>query len=84
MCLGAPKQEKWIFENRDKLKAKVCMGIGGSVDVFAGKTKRAPLLFQKMGLEWFYRLLKEPWRYKRMLALPKFAITVLLKGKRQG
>jgi len=84
VCLGAPKQEKWIFENRDKLKAKVCMGIGGSVDVFAGKTKRAPLLFQKMGLEWFYRLLKEPWRYKRMLALPKFAITVLLKGKRQG
>lgn len=84
VCLGAPKQERWIYENRNKLDVKVCMGIGGSLDVFAGKAKRAPAIYQKFGLEWFYRLLKEPWRYKRMLALPKFAVTVLLKGERQG
>jgi N-acetylglucosaminyldiphosphoundecaprenol N-acetyl-beta-D-mannosaminyltransferase len=83
VCLGMSKQEKWIYHNRDKLNTKVCMGIGGSLDVFAGKVKRAPEIYQKLGLEWFYRLMKEPWRYKRMLALPKFAFTVVLKGRRQ-
>ena len=83
VCLGMGKQEKWIYKHRDKLKVKVCMGIGGSLDVFAGKAQRAPDFYCKYGLEWFYRLIKEPWRYKRMLALPKFALTVILKGKRQ-
>jgi N-acetylglucosaminyldiphosphoundecaprenol N-acetyl-beta-D-mannosaminyltransferase len=83
VCLGMSKQEKWIFNNRQKLKAKLCIGVGGTLDVFAGKVKRAPEVFQKLGLEWFYRLLKEPWRYKRMLALPKFALTVIFKGERQ-
>jgi len=83
VCLGAPKQEKWIYEHREQLHVKVCMGIGGSVDVFAGKAKRAPEIYQKLGLEWFYRLMKEPWRYKRMLALPKFAWTVILERWRR-
>lgn len=74
VCLGAPKQEKWINKNKNKLKCKIAMGTGGSVDVYAGVVKRAPLIFQKLGLEWFYRLLKEPWRFKRMLVLPKFLI----------
>ncbi|MBZ4645699.1 MAG: tagA [Clostridia bacterium] len=82
VCLGMSKQERWIYNNRNKLNARVCMGIGGSLDVFAGKAQRAPEVFQKLGLEWFYRLIKEPWRYKRMMALPKFAVTVMLKGKR--
>ncbi len=81
VCLGMSKQEKWIYNNRDKLRAKVCMGIGGSLDVFAGKAKRAPGIYQKLGLEWFYRLIKEPKRYKRMLALPKFAWTVIVEGR---
>ncbi|MNV40999.1 putative N-acetylmannosaminyltransferase [compost metagenome] len=53
------------------------MGVGGSFDVISGKSKRAPIAFQKMRIEWLYRLLKEPTRYKRMLALPKFALKVV-------
>lgn len=82
VCLGAPAQEKWIDENADKLKVKVAMGIGGSLDVFAGKVERAPEFYCKHGLEWFYRLKKEPWRAKRMAALPKFAATVVFKGRK--
>ena len=81
VCLGAPKQEEWIYENKEKLSARVLMGIGGSLDVFAGEVERAPDVWCKLGLEWFYRLVKEPWRFKRMLALPKFGFTVLLKGR---
>ena len=82
VCLGSPKQEEWIFKNRDKLSCHVMMGIGGSLDVFAGVAERAPQIWQKLGLEWLYRLKKEPKRFWRMLALPKFAFTVLLKGRR--
>ena len=82
VCLGAPAQEMWIDENADKLNVKVAMGIGGSLDVFAGKVERAPEFYCKHGLEWFYRLKKEPWRAKRMMALPKFALTVMLKGRK--
>lgn len=81
VCLGAPKQEKWIYKYSDRINARVLMGIGGSLDVFAGEVERAPEVWCKYGLEWLYRLIKEPWRFKRMLALPKFALTVLLKGK---
>ncbi len=84
VCLGAPKQEKWIYENKDKVKARVMMGIGGSLDVFAGEVERAPEIWCRLGLEWLYRLIKEPWRFKRMLALPKFGLTVLFKGERYG
>lgn len=78
VCLGAPKQEKWISKNKDRLNCKIAMGVGGSVDVYAGLVKRAPLAFQKLGLEWFYRLIKEPWRIKRMLVLPKFLIKFIV------
>lgn len=82
VCLGAPKQEEWINKRRDKLKVKAAMGIGGSLDVFAGRVERAPDIFCKLGLEWFYRLCKEPWRIGRMMELPKFAATVVIKGKK--
>ncbi len=75
--LGAPKQEFWIHEHKNLLKVKICIGVGGSIDVFAGCVKRAPVFFQKNGLEWLYRLYKEPWRYKRMLDLPRFVILAL-------
>jgi len=81
VCLGAPKQEKWIDAHREMLNTHVCMGLGGSLDVLAGNVKRAPLFFQKTGLEWFYRLCKEPKRIGRMMDLPRFAWTVLRKGK---
>jgi len=53
------------------------MGVGGSLDVLSGEVKRAPVIFQRLGLEWFYRLITQPWRFKRMLALPKFVLVVL-------
>jgi len=82
VCLGAPKQEKWIAEHKDELGAKLLLGVGGSLDVWAGTVERAPEKYQKAGLEWFYRLLKQPSRFFRMMALPKFGLTVLFKGKR--
>lgn len=81
VCLGFPKQERWIDAHSD-INTKIAMGIGGSLDVFAGKVKRAPAFFQKAGLEWLYRLLKQPSRFVRMLALPKFGLTVLFRGKK--
>jgi N-acetylglucosaminyldiphosphoundecaprenol N-acetyl-beta-D-mannosaminyltransferase len=82
VCLGVPKQEKWIYKNAPNLNAKVLMGLGGSLDVFSGKTKRAPVFYQKLGIEWLYRLVKEPKRFIRMLDLPKFAVTVLIHGRK--
>ncbi len=77
VCLGAPKQELWITENKDKLKVKACMGVGGTLDVLAGNVKLAPDFFRDHGLEWLYRLFKEPKRFKRMLKLPKFILYVI-------
>ena len=82
VCLGAPAQEKWINNNMYKLNARVCMGVGGSIDVLAGEAERAPEKWCNMGLEWLYRLLKQPSRFFRMMSLPKFALTVLFKGER--
>ena len=77
VCLGAPKQEEWIEKNKDQLKVKVSIGVGGTMDVLAGNVKLAPDFFRNNGLEWMYRLYKEPWRFKRMLRLPKFILYIL-------
>ncbi|NUU60902.1 WecB/TagA/CpsF family glycosyltransferase [Paenibacillus sp. JW14] len=74
---GADSQEPWIAKYKSRLAVPIMMGVGGSFDVISGKSRRAPVAFQKMRIEWLYRLLKEPTRYKRMLALPKFAIKVM-------
>ncbi|WNR44672.1 WecB/TagA/CpsF family glycosyltransferase [Paenibacillus roseipurpureus] len=74
---AAANQEPWIGKYKSQLGVPVMMGVGGSFDVLSGKLKRAPVLFQKLRLEWFYRLLQEPWRYKRMLLLPQFALKVM-------
>lgn len=76
VALGAPKQEYWIAEHMERLQIPVAMGIGGSMDVLSGNVKRAPKWMQKMSLEWLYRLLIQPTRFKRMLALPKFMLAV--------
>ncbi len=81
VCLGVPKQEKWIFENRSRLNSTLILGLGGSLDVFAGEVKRAPRIFIKLGLEWFYRLICEPWRLGRMMKLPKFLLSVIFSKK---
>lgn len=85
VCLGAPLQENWIYQNRSKLpNVKVYLGLGGSLDVYSGNVKRAPKLFIKLGLEWFYRLLCEPKRIGRMMKLPKFYFgTWIYKLKRK-
>ena len=72
--LGAPKQEKWIANNRKKLSAGAAVGCGGTIDVLAGVAELAPEFYRKNGLEWFYRLCKQPSRFGRMLALPRFLL----------
>lgn len=74
---GAPKQERWIHANKDKLNCKVIIGNGGTVDVLAGRVKRAPMIYQNLGIEWLYRLVKNPKRIKRQMILPIFALKVL-------
>jgi len=78
VALGAPKQEKWIYSHMDRLNAKVCIGVGGAIDILAGKAQLAPDIFRRNGLEWLYRLYKEPRRFIRMLDLPRFMLRVLL------
>ncbi len=79
VCLGVPVQEEWLSANKDKLTAaRMCMCLGGSLDVYAGAVKRAPKIFIDLSLEWLYRLLKEPKRIGRMMKLPKFLIGTYL------
>lgn len=72
VAMGSPKQEIWIIENRDKINAPFCMGVGGTFDVVCGNVEWAPVFFRRTGTEWLYRLAKEPTRWRRQLALPKF------------
>ncbi len=83
VCLGAGKQEKWICDNaKDLTSVRLCMGVGGTLDVLAGNVKRAPKFFIKLNLEWLYRFLKQPSRIGRFAALPKFVLKVRKsKGK---
>ncbi len=82
VCTGPVKQEKWIYENKDKLDIGFGIGLGGTIDGIAGVVKRAPEAWQKLGLEWLYRAIKQPQRFFRLLVLPKFVLTVLFRGKR--
>lgn len=78
VAYGAPRQDKWIARNRDVLESvRVAIGVGGALDFIAGKAIRAPLWLRRLNLEWLYRLVREPWRWRRMLALPRFAWRVL-------
>lgn len=84
VCLGAPKQELWIAENLDSLDVSLCAGLGGALDVFAGRVRRAPAVFRKLGLEWLYRIILEPRRIKRALKLPLFVLAVIRKRASGG
>ncbi len=77
VAFGSPKQEFWIAKNLDKLPVNVAVGVGGAFDFISGKVKRAPSLFRKLGLEWLFRLLIQPWRIKRQLSLIVFIFLVL-------
>jgi len=76
VALGAPKQEKWIYGNLDKLDVKLCIGVGGTLDVLSGRVPKTPEFLRRNGLEWLYRLCREPRRAKRMLDLPRFMLRV--------
>ncbi|MGE5416738.1 MAG: WecB/TagA/CpsF family glycosyltransferase [Acidobacteriota bacterium] len=81
VALGAPKQDYWIEKYLADLEVPVCIGVGGSLDVWSGNVKRAPAFWRRSGLEWLYRLVSEPSRIKRQIVLPLFAAKVIMQGK---
>lgn len=83
VALGAPRQDLWIARHLPELQVPVCIGVGGTFDVLAGKVKRAPKVWRRLGLEWLYRLLHEPRRIRRQMALPRFAWRVIREGGRE-
>jgi N-acetylglucosaminyldiphosphoundecaprenol N-acetyl-beta-D-mannosaminyltransferase len=84
VCLGAPRQERFMAEHLHDLKVRLMIGLGGSLDSFAGTVKRAPKWMIRLNLEWLYRLIKEPRRFGRMLRLPKFLFAVIQKRLHGG
>ncbi len=83
VAYGAPKQEKWIDENKNKVSAQIIMGVGGSFDFYSGTIKRAPAFFRKLGLEWLWRLILQPKRIKRIYnALIKFPLICVFSSPR--
>lgn len=77
VAFGPPKQEKWIYKNLPNIDVKVAIGVGGAFDFISGRVPRAPVWIRKVGFEWLFRLIIQPWRWRRQLALPKFVILVL-------
>ena len=82
VAYGAPAQDLWIWRNLSRLPTAVAMGVGGAYDFLSGRQHRAPLAMRRMGLEWLFRLYREPWRWRRMLVLPQFAAQVVLRGRK--
>ena len=84
VCLGSPKQELWVYNNRERLNVKVTLCGGGSLDVLAGEVKRAPQFFINLGLEWLYRIASQPSRWGRAMELPRFVLAVFAHKLRKG
>jgi N-acetylglucosaminyldiphosphoundecaprenol N-acetyl-beta-D-mannosaminyltransferase len=82
--LGAPKQELWMVGNLERLSVNLCVGLGGSIDIFAGNVKRAPKPLRALGLEWLYRVFKQPRRIGRVIKLPLFIFAVLRRKFKRG
>ncbi|QQS44677.1 WecB/TagA/CpsF family glycosyltransferase [Candidatus Roizmanbacteria bacterium] len=79
-AFGSPWQEKWFWAHKDKFKGIVCMGVGGGFDFALGKISRAPAWVRTIGMEWLFRLLKQPWRAKRQMRLFRY-ILLLIKAR---
>lgn len=77
ISFGSPTQELWVWHNREQLRGTVCVGVGGAFDFIAGTVSRAPVFIRQVGLEWLYRLVVQPWRWKRQLRLLQFVVLVL-------
>ncbi|NLG27587.1 MAG: WecB/TagA/CpsF family glycosyltransferase [Chloroflexi bacterium] len=84
VAYGAPRQDLWIARNLQRLDVPVCMGVGGALDFVAGVARRAPRWMRRWGLEWLHRLICQPWRWRRMLALPRFAGEVMRQRRRES
>jgi N-acetylglucosaminyldiphosphoundecaprenol N-acetyl-beta-D-mannosaminyltransferase len=82
VALGAPKAEHWIYNNKNRLHARVAIGVGGTLDIIAGTVRRAPRMWQALNLEWLFRLLNQPSRWRRQLILPRFAARALFYRER--
>lgn len=83
VCLGFPRQERWMAEFGPQTGAHLMIGLGGALDVFSGNTKRAPVAWQKLNLEWAYRLVHEPSRIGRMAKLPLFLVDAKKERKKE-
>lgn len=83
VAFGFPRQEKWISDYLSQVSHGIAVGVGGSFDVLSGKTKRAPKFVQSFHIEWLYRLIKQPSRYKRMAVLPKFLQEIYKQNKKE-
>ncbi|MFZ4663214.1 MAG: WecB/TagA/CpsF family glycosyltransferase [Caldilineaceae bacterium] len=81
VAFGHPRQDLWIAHHQHELPGQVALGIGGAFDFVAGVTPRAPKWMQRWGIEWLYRLLQQPWRWRRMIVLPLFALRVLWRER---
>lgn len=79
VAYGHPQQDFWIHQHRHELPVAVAVGVGGAFDFVAGITQRAPLWIQRLGLEWLDRLIRQPWRWRRMAVLPLFALLVVME-----
>lgn len=84
VCLGAPRQELWMYDHAGMKEVGLMIGLGGCLDIMAGHVKRAPESWQRLGLEWLYRLLKEPRRVKRMIKLPGILLLALIARVKEG
>lgn len=84
VALGIPRQEKWLAAHLDRLAIPICMGVGGTLDVFSGRVDRAPTWMQRSGLEWFYRLLRDPRKIRKVAVLPRFVAMVLRARRSEG
>lgn len=82
VAYGAPQQDWWIRRNLERTGASLVMGVGGALDYISGRVKRSPRWMQRWGLEWLFRLMVEPWRWRRMLRLPRFAFLVVREAMR--
>lgn len=75
--MGCPKQEIFIQRHKNNLKCKLIMGVGGSFDIYSGEVKRAPKIMIKLGLEWLYRVITQPYRIAKLINIPIFTFKVL-------
>ena len=83
VAYGAPRQDFWIARNQPRLRIPVAMGVGGTLDMIAGKNPRPPSLVKRLQLIWLFRLVTQPWRWRRQLVLLRFAALVLWEGWRR-